>query len=198
MLKKIAKKTLIVAVIIVILIVLISLGLAFLIGYNPIRDPNFSFESLEDLQAVMTDEYYFFDFDDQIMQPSSYEATANTSHYRDLEQGDFEYIGYDISYIAVPVSQNGYTSYFFSVTAVSGENLDDVVDERKNFDSNITVNNITIDDIECLYIYGPNTPHTVYFMIGNIRYCFKMSRSKQETEFLSTCETGIKGRYQNI
>lgn len=201
--KKPLKKTLISVGLIITLIVLSLIGLAFIVDSSATRDPNISFASLEDLQAVLTDDYYFFDFDEQIMQAGSYSATANTKSARRFRQGDFEYIGYSIYYVEAPFPEDSYKAPTLYVSAVSGKNLDGLTDERRrNFDSNLIEELITIDSIECIFIYGPRTADQLYFMIENIRYCFKgqtsINNEEKRTLFLSLCESAITSRYPNI
>lgn len=188
------KALIVVGIIIMLVVIVIIVGLVIASKYDPPIDPNVSFQSLEELQAVLTDNYYFFDFDDEKMKGSSYCAITNTYSGRRREQGDFEYIGYEILYVEAPFPQDSYKAPSLFVTAVSDKNLDGLADElRRNFDSNITDEQMIIDGIECILIYRPNMSQQLYFMIENVRYCFQMSI--QETEFLSICESAIIGRY---
>lgn len=190
------KAFIVVGIIIILLVMVIIVGLMIASRYDPPIDPNVSFQSLEELQAVLSDDFYFFDYD-QKMQGSSYRGKTNTYSGRQREQGDFEYIGYEISYVEAPFPQDTYKALSLYVSAVSGKNLDGLADElRRNFDSDITDEQIIIDGIECIIIYRPTMYYQLYFMIENVRYCFQMS--KQETEFLTICESAIMSRYQNI
>jgi hypothetical protein len=187
----------IVVVIIILAVIIISICLVLALNYDPPIDPNVSFTNLKDVQAVLSDDFYFFDFDVQKLQAETYNAITDTYSLRKRKENDFEYIGYEIYYVEAPFPQDTYNAPSLFVTAISGKNLDGLADElRRNLDSSITDEQIIIDGIECLCIYRSNRIEQLYFMIGNVRYCFKTSI--QETEFLSICESAIAGRYQNI
>jgi hypothetical protein len=158
-------------------------------------DPSDSFGSLEELQAVLPEGFHYFDFDERIMVPGSYAAITNTQSYKRRQKGDFEYIGYYIYFTRSPLTDY-YQGINFVVSANSEKTLDGVADEiRKNSDANIVEETITIDGIECLYIYGPEIRNQLYFMIGNVRYWFEYPGTNK-TMFLSMCEPAITSRYQ--
>ena len=58
-------------------------------------DPYEEFGSLEALQAVLSDDlYYFSSFAEHTTQPLSYKALTDTQNYSRRKRGDFKYIGY--------------------------------------------------------------------------------------------------------
>lgn len=183
---------------------LMTLGVVILMffslaGCDPLIDPGITFNNLEEVQDVLSNDFYFFNFDTKKILPRGYTVITNTQSYRRRERGDFEYIGYDIGFSMYPITGT-YHKNSFSASAILGKTLDGLVDEiRKNVDSNITDDEIVIGDVNCIYISRANVSYQLYFMLDNIRYCFEMNLttiSEKEALFLEICQTAIETRYK--
>ena len=175
-------------------LIVMALGLVAcdgVVGCDGLIDPNVSFGSLEEVQAVLSDDFYFFDFDDQTMQSSSYQAKTNTQSGRRRRRGDFEYIGYFLGFWIID-----YNSHFY-VSAIQGKNLDGLIEKyKKDVDSNIEERTMMIDGIECIFISRVyDVQYELYFMLNNVRYYFN-TNGTSEAMFLSVCESAIQSKYK--
>ncbi len=141
-------------------------------------DPYEEFGSLEELQAVLSDDFYYFSsFAEYTTETVLYKALTDTQNYSRRKRGDFKYIGYWIG----------------NISAVSGKDLDDAVGNADFID-------ITVGDIECRLVYGSGLRRKLYFMIENIRYCYDMGRNYQLSEpergVIESSEHLINSRYR--
>ncbi|MCL2061246.1 MAG: hypothetical protein FWH03_01285 [Firmicutes bacterium] len=144
-------------------------------GFVAGMDPSVPFDSLEEMQAVLPDYYYYFDSTD-FDEPSNLFAVTNNS--RACSIGSISYIRYTMRLGSLNI-----------VASLDGKFL--------NY---LDYQDMVIDGVYCKFHkggYDNVTDLWLYFILENVLYSFQRFGSNISIEnFLSDCESAIIGRYK--